>query len=267
MTGASAAVPSLRAFCLGVLGATTLAGKLDPPPAGLADDDLRAAALPALPGRPPGLQPSRRRVVVPSLRGYPDPAQRARLLHSWFNHELQAVELFAWALLRFTDAPAAFRRGLLVLLADEQRHALLYLGRLAASGVAPGDLPVSAYLWGKRRLMDSPRRFVAAMCLLFENANLDHSLDGAVAARAAGDEATARVLEQVHREEVDHVAFGLAWLRRFLAPGEDLLSAWRGELVPPLRPALGRGPVLHLACRRALGLPEDLLAHLAAAIR
>jgi len=30
--------------------------------------------------------------------------QRALILHALANHELQAIELFAWALLAFTDA-------------------------------------------------------------------------------------------------------------------------------------------------------------------
>ena len=56
---------------------------------------------------------------VPSVEGYHDPDQRGRILHSFANHELQAVELFAWALLAFPGAPADYRRGLLRILQEE----------------------------------------------------------------------------------------------------------------------------------------------------
>lgn len=255
-------MPSLRSYALGLLEADTLAEKLSPPPAGLTDGDLSPALLPALPARPPGLVPAGRPVKVPPLVGFSDPAQRVRLLHGWFNHELQAVELFAWGLLSLPDAPPAFRRGLITLLADEQRHAALYLERLAAHGCSPGDFPVSAYLWGKRSAMDTPLRFVSAMCLVFEGANLDHTLDAVAVARAAGDEATARALETVHREELSHVAFGYLWLRRLLPEGGDELAGWQQALDPPLRPALARGPTLHPESRRSAGLDQrwvDLL--------
>ena len=64
---------------------------------------------------------------MPPIAGMRDPAQRARILHALANHELQAIELFAWALLAFPDAPLAFRRGLVAILADEQRHLALYM--------------------------------------------------------------------------------------------------------------------------------------------
>lgn len=257
---------TLRSHALAVLQAETIAGKLGRAKATLADDDRRPAALPQQPARPPGLLPCAR-AKVPSLTGYADAAQRARLLHGWFNHELQALELFAWALLTFTDAPDAFRRGLATLLEDEQRHALLYLERLDALGHGPGDFPVSAYLWNKRGLMDTPLRFVAAMCLTFESANLDHTLDAVAAARSVGDEATARVLERVHAEEQGHVAFGLKWFQRFRPQDVAALDAWRAALIWPLRPALARGPVLHAACRRELGLPAEFVTALETAAR
>jgi uncharacterized ferritin-like protein (DUF455 family) len=246
----------LRGYARGLLQATTLEGKLAAPPAGSPDVDRRPVALPDQPARPPGLEPAEGGAKLPPLSGLPDPAQRARLLHGWFNHELQAVELFAWALLTFPEAPGPFRRGLLTLLEDEQRHARLYVQRLAAHGHAPGDFPVSAYLWNKRGLMDTPLRFVAAMCLTFENANLDHTLDAAAAARDAGDPETADVLERVHAEELTHVAFGLRWLERFKAEGTSMVDAWQQALGWPLRPALARGPLLHVDCRRRLGMPD-----------
>jgi len=36
--------------------------------------------------------------------------------HALANHELQAIELFAWAVLAFPDTPIAFRRGLIAIL-------------------------------------------------------------------------------------------------------------------------------------------------------
>ena len=54
----------------------------------------------AAPGRPAnlGIVPVKRG-IVPPVAGMHDPAQRARILHALANHELQAIELFAWALL------------------------------------------------------------------------------------------------------------------------------------------------------------------------
>ena len=66
------------------------------------EPELRLAA----PGRPAELAivPGRH-ARVPPLAGMRDPAQRARILHALANHELQAIELFAWAVLAYPDAP------------------------------------------------------------------------------------------------------------------------------------------------------------------
>ena len=99
----------------------------------------------------------------------PDPAQRPRILHALANHELQAAELFAWALLAFPEAPPELRRGLLRILIDEQRHTRMYIARVEDAGARFGDYPVNGYFWSKDRDDHSPLRFLCA-CRHIENA-------------------------------------------------------------------------------------------------
>src|SRR6185369_6996940 len=116
-------------------------------------------------------------------------------------------------LLRFPDAPRELRRGLLRVLFDEQRHTRMYLTRLKELGVTFGDYPVNGYFWSKAPDLTTPLRFLCAMSLTFENANLDHTIDYEEAARRAGDAKTAAVIERVHLDEIEHVRFGWTWLQ------------------------------------------------------
>jgi uncharacterized ferritin-like protein (DUF455 family) len=255
-----------RAYALQIVASDTLAGKLVPPPE-LGDAAFADAGAPlrlAAPGRPASLPivPGRQ-TRVPPLAGMRDPSQRARILHALANHELQAIELFAWAVLAFPETPIAFRRGLLAILAEEQRHLGLYLDRLAAHGVGFGDQPVTGHFWNKLDHLAGPCEFVCAMNLTFENANLDFAGDYAIAARAAGDEATALALEQVHADEIRHVHFGWVWLRR-LAPDVEPWSAYLAHLRPPLGPARARGARFDREARRRAGLDEAFIAALEA---
>jgi len=160
-----------RDFAELIVTSDTLAGKLVPPPELVDDafDDDRPPLRIAAPGRPADLPivPGRK-ARVPPLAGMRDPAQRARILHALANHELQAIELFAWGVLAFPDAPVAFRRGLLAILADEQRHFALYQQRLAAHGVQFGDQPVTGHFWNKLDHLTGPIELVCAMNLTFE---------------------------------------------------------------------------------------------------
>lgn len=254
--------PTLRNFAERIVRTGDLETKLAAPPADLADEERGPPTFLDAPGRPPNL-----RIVassdakVPPVVGMADPAQRARILHAFANHELQAVELFAWALLAFPDAPADFRRGVLGILAEEQRHVRLYLARLAAHGVAFGDFPVSGYFWGKVADLTTPARFVCAMSLTFENANLDHTAAFAEAARRAGDDATAAVIARIGRDEIGHVRFGVTWLARF--DDRPQWDAYRAHVAWPLRPALARGADFRAEPRREAGLDEAFIEGLA----
>ncbi len=247
-----------RDYALSIVTSETLAGKLAPPRELVLEDTEPPLRL-AAPGRPARLAiVSSRAARVPPIAGMPDPAQRARILHALANHELQAIELFAWALLAFPDTPLAFRRGLVAILADEQRHLALYGDRLAALGMSFGDVPVTGHFWNKLDHLGTPLEFVCAMGLTFENANLDFAGDYAAAARACGDHATADALTQVHEDEIAHVHFGWIWLRRF-AGDRDPWEAYTASLKFPLGPNRARGAVLDREARRRAGFSEAFI--------
>ncbi len=253
----------IREVARRIVESQSLAEKLAPPPAELGDREPGPPLRLARPGRPPELE-----IVpvwetrVPGPSGMADAAQRPRLLHALANHELQAAELFAWALLAFPGAPAAYRRGLVRILRDEQRHTKMYAARLAAHGVELGDHPVSGYFWSKVEHLDSPEPFVCAMSLTFENANLDHTVDLASLARKGGDPRTAAVIERVHRDEVEHVRFGWKWLRLLKEEGQTEWEAYRENLTWPLRPAKAKGRRFHSRGREAAGLDDDFIRRL-----
>ncbi len=261
-----------RDYARAIVGGRTLEAKLAPPPEGLPLEEPGARARERwdAPGRPAELAiAAGRDARVPPLAGMRDPRQRARILHALANHELQAIELFAWAVLAFPDTPIAFRRGLVAILADEQRHFELYRGRLAALGARFGDHPVTGHFWNKLDHLASPLGFVCTMCLTFENANLDFAGDYAAAARACGDVATAAAIDQVHADEIRHVHFGWVWLRRLAGGGErdgdlDKWQAYLRHVRHPLGPRRARGARFDREARRRAGLDDAFIEALAA---
>jgi uncharacterized ferritin-like protein (DUF455 family) len=256
-----------RDYALAILTSDTLAGKLVAPPDGLVLEDGGEPTRIAAPGRPASLAiVAGRSARVPPLQGMKDPSQRARILHALANHELQAIELFAWALLAYPDAPIAFRRGLVAILADEQRHLALYCDRLAAHGVAFGDHPVTGHFWNKLDHLTTPLAFVCAMGLTFENANLDFAGDYAMAARGCGDEATAAALDIVHADEIAHVHFSWVWLRRLGAEGADPWETYLSNVQFPLGPRRARGARFDREARVRAGFDEAFIAQLEATL-
>ena len=251
----------VRDFAHGLVTTEDLVRKLGAPPAGLTDEEPGPPLRIELPGRPPALR-FQRRIEVPPSEGMPDPAQRSRILHALANHELQAAELFAWALLAFPDAPKDFRQGLLRILADEQRHTRMYIARVEDAGARFGDYPVNGYFWSKIETITTPLRFLCAMSLTFENANLDHTLEYEEAARRAGDAKTAAVIERVHLDEIEHVRFGWTWLQVFKREDESTWDAYRANLTWPLRPAKARGRIFHREGREAAGLEAEFIRRL-----
>lgn len=235
---------TIHEFATRVLFSTTLEEKLTPPPADLTDE--RQPALeraPVLPGRPALLVPaeSRERTHLPGLRELENDQGRGLLLHFFANHELLATELMALALLRFPDAPADFRRGLVRTLRDEQEHTRLYMQRMEQCGVAFGSHPVNSYFWRVVSDMDSPIDYVSRLSLTFEQANLDYARHFGGLFRQAGDEATGVLLDRIYRDEIGHVGYGLKWFRRWKDPSRTDWEEFSSRLSFPLSAARARG--------------------------
>jgi uncharacterized ferritin-like protein (DUF455 family) len=184
-------------------------------------------------------------------------------VHTFVHHELQAAELFAWAVLAFPKTPREFRAGLLRLCGEELGHLALYAAHLQRLGSAVGDFPVRDWFWTRVTLCTTPESFVALLGLGLEGANLEHSARFADLFRAAGDEEGARILEEVERDEIAHVAFAAHWFARFTGRPLDY-ETWRAALPPPLSPSLLQGRPLNRDARLRAGFDAEFLARLEA---
>lgn len=216
----------------------------------------------AEPGRPPELASRGRARKNVSAQALKSAVRRAELLHTFFHHELQAAELFCWAILAFPDTPPAFRRGLARIAVDETRHMRLYAGHLTALGHELGAFPVHDWFWERIPAARDAASFVAVLGLGFEGANLDHCARFAERFRVAGDPAGAALIERVGEEEIPHVRFARRWFARFT--GGLAFAEWRAALPPPLSPLLFRGNPLARAARLRAGLDEAFVDALAA---
>lgn len=251
---------TVERWCWDYVLATSLAHKLEPPP--LPERGEAEGAGPrrlTAPGRPPEL-----RVVARAekTRGLGSPTGRARALHTFLHHELQAAELMAWAVLTFPDTPRDFRAGLVRIAHDEIRHMHMYRAHIERLGHRVGDFTVRDWFWERVPTASDPASFVAVMGLGVESANLEHTASFAARFREVGDEEGARVQEIVGREEIAHVRFGARWFAHFR--GAVTFDAWRRALPPPLTPLLMRGRPVQREVRLRAGQPEAFVAELEA---
>lgn len=181
-----------------------------------------------------GMQP-------PSERQLESEKGRGQLLHFLANHELLATELMALVLLKFPDAPRAFRQGVLVTLQEEQEHTRMYLRRMHECGVEFGTYPLSGQFWRVVEPMQSPMDFVSRLSLTFEQANLDYSFHFANVFRSLGDDTTSDLLSKIYRDEVGHVQHGLHWFRQWKDPSHSDWDAYQHALDFPMSPQRGKG--------------------------
>ena len=228
--------------------------------------NLRAPNVASIltPGRPGGLQMQHdtgSNLKPPSDDCLENEQARGQLLHFLANHELLATELMALVLLKFPDAPHAFRQGVLVTLQEEQEHTRMYIRRMKECGVEFGRYPLSGQFWRIVEPMQSPMDFVSRLSLTFEQANLDYSLHFAKVFRKIGDAETADVLQKIYEDEIGHVHHGLQWFRKWKDPEQTDWEAYQHSLDFPMSPQRARGPrgEFNREGRIQAGLTEDFV--------
>ena len=252
-------------FARRILFADTLEGKFFFPEGGLealSDENPGEARAWKEPSRPVELaiSPRRKRVKFPHPDNFGDPEMAVRALHTFGNHELMALELMAWALLAYPDAPKGFRAGLVRLIGDEQRHLKLYMDRIEELGAKFGDLPVNDHFWRCAPELTTPLKWVCAMNLTFEQGNLDHAPYFEEAFQRCGDEKSAQILEIIFEDEIHHVGFGARWLQHYRSGGKDSFQTYLENLTFHNEPGRGRGECFDAEARRRAGLDEAFIA-------
>ncbi len=260
---------TVRAFCLRILESGDLSVKLEAPraPGGGALEDAGAGPGIAIdrPARSEGLELASGSKPLPRPSSLGVPFARAECLARFAHHELMAVELFAWALLRWPRMPEAMRAGFLGVLAQEQVHCGLYVERLADHGYALSDFSLSDYFWKHTAVISAsphgPAAFLCAMGLTLEQANLDFTLLYRDGFREAGDEASAGVCQLIHDEEIEHVRFAAHWLRQLLPDAPSDIERYRRAVPFPLSAARAKGRRFDRAGRRQAGLGDDFIEY------
>jgi uncharacterized ferritin-like protein (DUF455 family) len=145
--------------------------------------------------------------------GMSDQARREKL-HRHMNNEAGALEIAAWCVAEFPDAPWPLRLQLARQASDEARHVRLLQRRLVEIGGRKGEFPVANFEWGVTGMIDNLPGRLAVQNRTFEAGLID--LLGTLKDkwRNAGDDRTADLLDGILADEIAHVRFANRWIRR-----------------------------------------------------
>ncbi len=197
-------------------------------------------ARPARPARPPLLPAAQ----MPKRRKGGSLTGRIALLHALAHIELNAIDLSWDILLRFPQEamPRAFHDDWVAVGDDEGRHFLALSDRLAALGAAYGDLPAHDGLWeAAEATADDLAARLAVVPLVLEARGLDVTPPMIAGLRAAGDVASADILQMIHDDEIGHVAAGRRWFEFLCARrGVEPVPTWQRLVTARFRGVLKR---------------------------
>lgn len=215
------------------------------------------AAMPDAPARPsqPELLPPNR--MPKRGRGGSERA-RIAMLHALAHIEFVAIDLAFDLVGRFgAQFPRGFTDDWLKVGADEAMHFALLDRRLRALGAHYGALPAHAGLWeaAAATAHDALAR-LAIVPMVLEARGLDVTPATIERFAAAGDGATARILERILADEIRHVGAGTKWFESACrAAGQEAAETWRILISRYFRGAI-KPPFNHSA-RAAAGLTQD----------
>ncbi len=233
--------------------------------AGRLDWQGPAAAHPGC-GRPekPELVPPNRL----QQRNARSPEGRARLLHAIVHIEFTAINLALDHVVRFPatafpQLPRAYYADWIEVAAEEAMHFELLRARLQSLDHDYGDFPAHAGLWEMaEKTAHDPLVRMALVPRLLEARGLDATPPIQRRLEEAGDDASARALDVILRDEIGHVGLGDRWFRHLCtAAGTEPETHYR-ELLKDYRAPWPQAP-MNEAARRQAGFSAAELAALA----
>ena len=222
--------------------------------------DADAAAIPGRPARPELVPP---RLV--GRRSMVTPEGRAMLVHALAHIEFNAVNLALDAVWRFPGMPDDYYGDWLRVASEEAHHFTLLAAHLRTLGWAYGDFPGHDSLW---EMVEKTSGDILARMALVPRTMEARGLDAIPPLRAklaqAGDEAAARILDVLLRDEVGHVEIGNRWYVYLCAlRGLEPVATYDALTVQYRAPVL-KGP-FNVDARRRAGFTEAELARFAGA--
>jgi len=244
--------PARKVALATALGAS--AGQMELP----GDEELIEPA--GLPGRP------ERPTLVPAgalkQRSIGTREGRGALIHALAHIELNAIDLALDVVWRFAGLPRPFYVDWLGVAQEEAFHFQLLHAHLESMGFRYGDFPAHNGLW---EMAEKTKGDLLARLALVPRTLEARGLDASPAVKEkllrAGDDAGARILDVILRDEIKHVRLGNAWYREVCRQrGLDPIATY-AELARKFGAPRLRGP-FNLEARRAAGFDEDELAAL-----
>ena len=158
---------------------------------------------------------------------------RARLLHAITHIEFSAINLALDHAARFHGLPKAYYDDWIEVAAEEAEHFALLRDRLRSLGHDYGDFDAHAGLWEMaEKTAHDPLHRMALVPRLLEARGLDATPPIQRKLEEVGDEASARALDIILRDEIGHVGMGDRWFRYLcLERGIDAEQTYRELLV------------------------------------
>lgn len=246
-----------------ILFSGSLEDKIETPQLNLLDSRELNLDIPNQPIRNNSIKISDQKSKIPRLEHLHMEINRGLAMHHFANHELMAIEIFAWALLKFQHLSDEIRLSMLKSLIDEQKHFKLYLERMKELGIEFGERPLNGIFWKFIPMMQTFEKFTAIMSISFEGANLDYAMIYQKTFSQFGDLKSSQIMETVFLDELKHVRRGLNVIRN----REDKnISEWDyfvSLLDKPFTARRAKGYFYIPDTRRKVGFTEEFIQSLA----
>ncbi|PQM28147.1 DUF455 domain-containing protein [Sphingopyxis lindanitolerans] len=222
--------------------------------------DVAMPDQPAWPARPELLSPSQmpRRRKGGSIRG------RIAMLHALAHIEFVAIDLAVDLVGRFGgEFPRGFVDDWIGVAADEAMHFALLDRRLRQLGSFYGEWPAHGGLWeAAAATSDDALARLAIVPMVLEARGLDVTPATVTRFRAAGDDASAKILSRIYNDEIRHVSVGTVWFNQKCDEmGFNAVETWQSLVKSRFRGSLK--PPFNDSARREAGLTQDYYAVIA----